>query len=112
MNQLNLLTILLAHRLRKSAKELCKRKCRKAQKEEKMILSVILGVAIDTPMWIAELQGKKTEHIVVVDYDYLGEPQQRESILYLSPNDAKNYMKQFDSVEFFTSFYSFPSMRE
>lgn len=59
-----------------------------------MILSVILGVAIDTPMWIAELQEKKTEHIVVVDYDYLGEPQQRESILYLSPNDAKKYMKR------------------
>ena len=73
-----------------------------------MILSVILGVAIDTPIWIAELQKNGADHILVVDYEYTGEPEQREAILYLSPHDAKNYMKKFDSVEFFTCFYGYP----
>ena len=76
----------------------------------KIILSVILGVAVDTPRWIEELRENEADYIAVVDYDYTGEPEQREDILYLSPIDAKNYMKNFDSVEFFTCFYGFPGM--
>ena len=76
-----------------------------------MILSVILGVALDTPIWIFELKENGLDHIMVVDYEWTGEPEQRESILYCSPHDAKNYMKQFDSLEFFTCFYRYPKMR-
>lgn len=75
-----------------------------------MILSVILGVAIDTPMWIEELRENEADHIAVVDYNHTGEPVQQEDILYLSPHDAKIYMKKFDSVEFFTCFYGLPGM--
>ena len=75
-----------------------------------MILSVILGVTIDTPSWIEMLREDKADYITVVDYNYTGEPEQQGDVLYLSPEDAKVYMKKFDSVEFFTSFYCFPGM--
>lgn len=79
-------------------------------KREKMILSVILGVTVDTPMWIAHLRGSEADHIVVLDYEYMGEPEQRGNILYLSSLDAKIYMKKYDSVEFFKSLYGYPGM--
>lgn len=75
-----------------------------------MILSVILGITVDTPMWIAHLSESEADHIVVLDYDYMGEPEHRGNILHLSPLDAKIHMKKFDSVEFFKSLYGYPGM--
>ena len=80
------------------------------KEEGKMILSVILGVTVDTPMWITHLRESEANHIVVLDYECMGEPERRGNILYLSPPDAKIYMMKFGSVEFFKSLYVYPGM--
>ncbi|WP_298824727.1 hypothetical protein [uncultured Planococcus sp.] len=75
-----------------------------------MILSVILGVTVDAPMWIAHLSESEANHIVVLDYDYVGEAEYKGNVLYLSPLDVKNYMNKFDSVNFYKSLYVYPGM--
>lgn len=75
-----------------------------------MILSVILGVTVDTPMWIEHLRESEADHIMVLDYNYTRESEQRGDILCLSPPDAKIYINKYDSVEFFKSLYVLPGM--
>jgi len=42
--------------------------------------------------WITHLQESEADLIVVLDYDYLGELEERKNILYLLPPEAKIYM--------------------
>lgn len=76
-----------------------------------MILDVILGRNIDTTMWIHYLKVNNADQIVVLDYDYFGVPKNLDGILYLSNSDTKNYLKKFDTVNFYKSIYAYPGMR-
>ena len=75
-----------------------------------MILDIILGVNMDTPMWIADLRSNCAEDIIVVDYDYYGDPEVRDGVTYMNPMDAHEYMKEFDSLNFYKSMYGYPGM--
>ncbi|AQU80215.1 hypothetical protein [Planococcus faecalis] len=75
-----------------------------------MILSVILGLTVDTPIWIKYLSENGADHIVVLNYDHMGEPEKNNEVLYLSPFDVKIEMNKFDSVEFYKSLYGYPGM--
>lgn len=46
----------------------------KERRGKEMILDVILGVTIDTPLWIEKLQEDHADDIMVVDYDSYYEP--------------------------------------
>lgn len=76
-----------------------------------MIANIILGVNIDTEMWISELERESSENIIVIDYDYFGEPILKNEVTYLSPCDAKSYLAKFDSLNFYKSVYAYPGMK-
>lgn len=75
-----------------------------------MIADVILGITIDTQMWITDLKEQKSENIFVIDYEYFGEPKASEGVLYLSPLEAKKYFERFDSIFFYKAMYAYPGM--
>ena len=75
-----------------------------------MMLDVILGITVDTPMWITNLREDFADDIIVVDYEYYYEPEVRDGVTYMSPRDAKEYMKKFDSVNYYKSMYVYPGM--
>lgn len=81
------------------------------KKENKMIIDIILGNTIDTSTWIAELQEKKAEHIIVVDFDFFQLSEIRDGILFMSASYAKEYTKKFDIVNFYKTFYGYPGMQ-
>lgn len=58
-----------------------------------MIADVILVLNIDTMQWVKELKIAGSDHIVVLDYDYLGEPLEKDSVIYFSIYDIKNHLK-------------------
>lgn len=73
-------------------------------------MNVILGVTVDTSTWVAQLRDTETSSIVVLDYDYIGDPEYREGVLHLSSIDTKDYIEKFDSVRFYKSLYVYPVM--
>lgn len=75
-----------------------------------MVLDVILGVNIDTEVWFKELLVKGCNNIAVIDYDFDGEPEIREGLLYISSLDAKAYFREFHAVNFYKSMYVYPGM--
>lgn len=75
-----------------------------------MIADVILGNNIDTLIWIKELKEMSRENIVVVDYEFIGEPLIIDGVKYLSNTTAKEFLKSFDSVCFYKSMYIYPGM--
>ncbi|PSL36234.1 hypothetical protein B0H99_10755 [Planomicrobium soli] len=75
-----------------------------------MVADVILGVTIDTKMWIAELKIKNSDFIYVVDYEYFGEPVVRDKVVYISTIDAKKQLTKFSSINFYKSMYGYPGM--
>ena len=83
----------------------------KEQRGSEVILNVILGVNIDTPRWIESLQKDYADDIMVVDYDYFYEPEVRNGVTFMGPVDAKEYMKKFDSVNYYKSLYAYPGIK-
>lgn len=75
-----------------------------------MIADVILGYNIDTQNWIEDLKFNDSDCIVVLDYDYSGEPFYIDSILYISSLDIKKYLEKFDTINFYKSLYVYPGM--
>lgn len=75
-----------------------------------MIVDVILGVNIDTDHWIKELKAGGSDHVIVLDYDYFGEPIEKDSIIFFSIHDIKIYLRKFDSIYFYKSLYGYPGM--
>lgn len=71
---------------------------------------VVVGKNMDTPNWIAELKMLGAENIIVLDYDYFGEPEFREKVTYISTLDAKSYLSKFDSVCFYKTMCAYPGM--
>lgn len=78
--------------------------------EGTLIIDVILGVDIETTNWISNLQANMADQIIVLDYDYFGEPEIRDNILYLSTFDIKEHLMKFDTVNFYKSMYVYPGM--
>ncbi|WP_203340229.1 hypothetical protein [Planococcus beijingensis] len=76
-----------------------------------MIIDVILGQNIDTSMWINELKEMKADFIAVINYDSVNEFEEVERVIYLSPNIAKEYLKNFDTINFYKSLYAYPGMQ-
>lgn len=75
-----------------------------------MIADIILGITVDTEMWIYDLKKKNYDNIYVVDYDYFGEPILKNEVIYISPIDAKVQFEKFDSKYFYKSLYAYPGM--
>ena len=75
-----------------------------------MVADVILGNNIDTLMWIENLKMNSSNIIIVLDYDYYGEPNTDNGVIYLANIDAKEYLQKFDSVYFYKSMYVYPGM--
>lgn len=75
-----------------------------------MIVDVILGNNIDTLSWISELLRNHSYEIVVVDYDFYGEPFLHDGILYLSHLEAKEYLKKYQNLNFYKSLCAYPGM--
>lgn len=76
-----------------------------------MIIDVILGQNIDTPMWIYELKEIKADCIAVINYESVNEYEEIERVIYLSPNIAKDYLRNFDTINFYKSLYAYPGMQ-
>lgn len=76
----------------------------------KMIIDVILGNNVDTKMWINDLRESKADYIIVIDYEYSEESKETDGILYMSPNYAREYIKEFDSINYYKSLYAYPSL--
>ena len=77
-----------------------------------MIIDVILGVNMDTEMWITELMANKAEMITVLDFDYFGEPKIVNNVTYISAFDLKKLIKNYDKVYFYKSIYFYPILRD
>lgn len=75
-----------------------------------LIADVILGVNIDTNIWIRKLKENKVENIIVIDYECHGDLNIKEGVIYISPLNAISYLKQFDSINFYKSMYAYPGM--
>ncbi len=75
------------------------------------MVDIILGNNIYTLMCISALQESGAEHIIVVDYDCSQECVKKNNISYVSTNYAKEYMKKFDTVNFYKSLYAYPGMQ-
>lgn len=73
--------------------------------------NIILGKNIDTIMWIKNLKEMEAEQIIVIDYEHLGSFEEENGVLYMSPVYAKEYIKKFDSVNFYKSLYAYPGMQ-
>ncbi|KOF08647.1 hypothetical protein AC739_19135 [Planococcus glaciei] len=76
-----------------------------------MIAEVILGYNIDTKLWIKKLKKKIIRNtIFVLDYEYFGEPKETNGVTYISSNDLKIFLKEFDTINFYKSLYGYPGM--
>lgn len=75
-----------------------------------MIVDVILGNNIDTLMWINELIENEADNIGVINYDCLEGFEEKNGVIYMSPAYAKEYIKKFDTVNFYKSLYCYPGM--
>ncbi|TWT01863.1 hypothetical protein [Planomicrobium sp. CPCC 101079] len=75
-----------------------------------MIAHVILGITIDTKMWISVLKLQNSENIYVIDYEYFGEPILSNEVIYISSLDAKKQLTKYDSISFYKSMYVYPGM--
>lgn len=75
-----------------------------------MIIDIILGKNVDTQMWLNDLKEIKADNIVVIDYDSINGCEEIEGVIYLSPNFAKEYLKKFDSKNYYKSLYGYPGM--
>lgn len=76
-----------------------------------MIVDVVLGVTVDTKIWILELRKSNAENIIILDYDYFGEPKLVDNIKVFSAYDTRKYIKSFDTVNFYKSLIGFPGMK-
>lgn len=76
-----------------------------------MIIDVILGNNIDTPLWIANSKRNKVDCIILVDYEYKKEPEDIDGVIYMSTSQAQNYIKLFDKVNYYISMYAYPGMQ-
>lgn len=77
-----------------------------------MIIDVILGNNIDTPMWIKDLKEIKADHIIVIDYDYREAIKEINGVNFMSPTSGKEYIKKFDAVNYYKSMYLYPGMQK
>lgn len=75
-----------------------------------MIADIILGINIDTLLWIEKLKEIGADYIIVLDYDYYDKPKYKNDVLYISTADLKIYLKKFDTVRFYKSLYIFPGI--
>ena len=75
-----------------------------------LIANIVLGINIDTQMWIDDLKLSKSDNIFILDYDYFDEPNYQNGITYLSPLDAKEYFRKFDTLFYYKSMYVYPGM--
>ena len=76
-----------------------------------MIVDVILGVTTDTKIWVFELEKNGAENIIVLDYDYFGEPKLVDNIKVFSAYDTQKHIEKFDSIYFYKSLIGFPGMQ-
>lgn len=76
-----------------------------------MILDIILGNNIDTIMWINNLVENEADYIGVIIYDSFEGFEEKNGVLYMSPTYAKEYIKKFDTVNFYKSLYAYPGMQ-
>ncbi|MBD8014498.1 hypothetical protein [Planococcus wigleyi] len=75
-----------------------------------MTVDIILGNNVDTKMWIDELRGNESEHIIVIDYESDEKLKEIDGINYMEPSYALTYIKKFDTKNFYKSVYAFPGM--
>ncbi|MDN3427445.1 hypothetical protein [Planococcus notacanthi] len=59
---------------------------------------------------IKELKDYGADNIAVLDYDYLGDYEERRGATYISASYAPFYIKKFDSVNYYKSMYIYPGM--
>lgn len=76
-----------------------------------MIVEVILGNNIDTTMWISDLKENEADYIIVIDYDYNNIFLEIEGVIYMSPTQAQEYIKKFDTINYYKSLYAYPGMQ-
>lgn len=75
-----------------------------------MIINIILGDNIDTEMWINSLKKNQGNHIIVIDYDYYDEFEERNGVTYMSPMYAQKYKVRFKERYYYKSMYIPPGM--
>lgn len=77
-----------------------------------MNIDVILGMNIDTYKLFSILKSRKTNHIIVIDYDYFGHPKINSGIPIFSTNDSKEVIKRYETVTYYKSLYIYPKLYE
>ena len=65
-----------------------------------MSLHVILGITISTSSMISALKSNGVTTIMVLDHDHEGEEQLVDGVIYLSPDQTKDYVKENKNVVF------------
>lgn len=75
-----------------------------------MIANIILGINIDTQLWVSDLKLRKSDNIFILDYEYYGEPNYQNGVTHISPLDAKECFKKFDTLFYYKSIYVYPGM--
>lgn len=74
-----------------------------------MVGNIILGVTIDTKLWISKLEALGEENIIVINYDSKNDFEKIGETLCMTPDYAKKYIKKFDKKNFYKSLYVFPT---
>lgn len=75
-----------------------------------MKANIILGVNIDTQVFITILKKECAENIIVLDYELQGDTFKDDGVLYVSAYTLNVYLKLFREVKFFKSIYIYPGM--
>lgn len=61
-------------------------------------------------MWIDNLKQVEDNNILVINYESKIEIEVLNDIVYMSPEFARGYLSNFDTVHYYKSLYAFPGM--
>lgn len=73
-----------------------------------MRLDIILGVNIDTSVWIRELKISRRKNIIVIDYNHKDIAYEIDNVMYMSEKEGNEYSQYFDELFFYKSLYCYP----
>lgn len=75
-----------------------------------MEINIILGVSIDTLLWVEILREQGKQCIMVLDYDLTTDVNSINNITYISPRYAEKLSRENNSIMFYSSIYIYPGM--
>lgn len=75
-----------------------------------MKLNIILGINMDNEELSKYLSNNHDNDLVILDYESIGETRKVNGITYISPNNLKIMMKEYDTLIFHKTLCSYPGM--